>query len=74
VIARGIQSKENIVLCCCGCNVSKSQKQLSAWLQTKYCEVRNITPKDGFYISYDERYEPDLYILYRLTGLKITVF
>ncbi|MDQ6956285.1 MAG: hypothetical protein Q9M21_03715 [Mariprofundaceae bacterium] len=36
---------ENIALCCCGCNASKGQKQLSVWLQTKYCKERGINPK-----------------------------
>ena len=39
-----IITRENIVLCCCSCNASKGQKQLSFWLQTKYCQERNITP------------------------------
>jgi hypothetical protein len=39
-----IITRENIALCCCGCNASKGQKQLSVWLQTKYCHERNITP------------------------------
>lgn len=34
---------ENIALCCCGCNSSKGQKQLSIWLQSKYCEDKCIT-------------------------------
>ena len=38
-----IISRENIALCCCGCNASKGQKQLSIWLQSKYCKDRNIT-------------------------------
>ena len=37
-----IITRENIVLCCCGCNASKGQKQLSVWLQSKYCQERNI--------------------------------
>jgi hypothetical protein len=40
-----IINRENIALCCCGCNASKGQKQLSVWLQTKYCEDRDITPE-----------------------------
>ncbi len=40
-----IITRENIALCCCGCNASKGQKQLSAWLQTKYCQDRGITPE-----------------------------
>ena len=39
-----IINRENIVLCCCGCNASKGQKQLSVWLQSKYCKERGITP------------------------------
>ncbi len=34
---------ENITLCCCSCNASKGQKQLSAWLLSKYCVDRQIT-------------------------------
>jgi len=38
-----IITKENIALCCRGCNASKGQKKLSIWLQSKYCQVRGIT-------------------------------
>jgi hypothetical protein len=38
-----IITRENIALCCCGCNASKGQKQLSIWLQTPYCLERGIT-------------------------------
>jgi hypothetical protein len=38
-------TKENIALCCFGCNASKGQKQLSVWLQSKYCKERGITPE-----------------------------
>jgi len=38
-----IITRENIVLCCCSCNASKGQKQLSIWLQTNYCVDRGIT-------------------------------
>ena len=38
-----IITRENIALCCCGCNASKGQKQLSIWLQSKYCKDKNIT-------------------------------
>jgi len=38
-----IITRENIALCCCGCNSSKGQKQLSIWLRTKYCIERGIT-------------------------------
>jgi 5-methylcytosine-specific restriction endonuclease McrA len=40
-----IITRENIALCCCGCNASKGQKQLSDWLKTKYCQDRGITPE-----------------------------
>ena len=40
-----IITKENIALCCRGCNASKGQKRLSVWLQTKYCQERVITPE-----------------------------
>jgi len=40
-----IITRENISLCCRGCNASKGQKQLSVWLQTKYCIERGITPE-----------------------------
>ena len=38
-----IITRKNIVLCCCGCNASKGQKQLSTWLQSNYCKDRGIT-------------------------------
>lgn len=38
-----IITRENIVLCCCGCNASKGQKRLSIWLQSNYCKDRGIT-------------------------------
>lgn len=38
-----IITRENIVLCCCGCNASKGQKQISTWLQSNYCKDRGIT-------------------------------
>ncbi len=41
-----IITRENIALCCCGCNASKGQKKLSIWLQSKYCIERNITPEN----------------------------
>lgn len=39
-----IITSDNIALCCCGCNASKGQKQLSVWLESKYCKERGITP------------------------------
>jgi hypothetical protein len=38
-----IITRENIALCCCGCNSSKGQKQLSVWLEAKYCKERGIS-------------------------------
>ena len=38
-----IITRENIALCCRGCNASKGQKRLSAWLQSKYCVERDIS-------------------------------
>jgi len=38
-----IVTRENIALCCCGCNASKGAKQLSDWLNTKYCRDRKIS-------------------------------
>lgn len=40
-----IITRENIALCCRGCNASKGQKILSDWLQTKYCKDRGISYK-----------------------------
>lgn len=40
-----IITRENIALCCCGCNASKGQKQLSVWLESKYCKARGINPE-----------------------------
>jgi len=37
-----IITRENIALCCGGCNASKGQKLLSDWLQSKYCKERDI--------------------------------
>ena len=38
----GIVTRENIALCCIGCNASKGVKSLSVWLQSKYCVSRGI--------------------------------
>ncbi len=40
-----IITRENIALCCCGCNSSKGQKLLSEWLRSKYCKEKGITPE-----------------------------
>ena len=38
-----IITRENIALCCIGCNASKGAKSLSEWLRSKYCASRSIT-------------------------------
>ena len=38
-----IITRENIVRCCIGCNASKGQKTLLAWLESKYCKAHGIT-------------------------------
>ena len=40
-----IITRENIALCCCGCNASKGQKRLSVWLESAYCKKRGINYK-----------------------------
>ena len=39
-----IITRENIALCCIGCNASKGSKELTVWLQSSYCKSRGITP------------------------------
>lgn len=36
-------TRQNIVLCCVGCNASKGTKPLKLWLQSTYCRKRRIT-------------------------------
>jgi 5-methylcytosine-specific restriction endonuclease McrA len=38
-----IITPENIARCCMSCNASKGAKDLKVWLQTKYCQRKNIT-------------------------------
>jgi len=38
-----IVTRENIALCCIGCNASKGTKALAVWLQSRYCIARGIT-------------------------------
>ena len=38
-----IVTRENIALCCCGCNASKGQKALVVWLQSNYCVERGVS-------------------------------
>jgi len=38
-----IVNRENIALCCIGCNASKGVKDVEAWLSSKYCASRGIT-------------------------------
>jgi hypothetical protein len=40
-----IITRENIALCCRGCNASKGQKALLDWLETKYCKEHDISYK-----------------------------
>jgi hypothetical protein len=40
-----IRTRENIALCCIGCNASKGAKALTAWLQSRYCIDRGITER-----------------------------
>ena len=40
-----IITRENIALCCIGCNASKGTKALTAWLQSRYCVARGITAR-----------------------------
>lgn len=36
---------ENIALCCVGCNASKGTRELSAWLNSRYCRMGGIGVK-----------------------------
>jgi hypothetical protein len=38
-----IITRENIAVCCIGCNASKGAKALSVWLKSPYCESRGIS-------------------------------
>jgi len=38
-----IITRENIALCCIGCNASKGTKKLSKWISSKYCKNKGIT-------------------------------
>jgi len=38
-----IITRENIVLCCIGCNASKGAKDLEIWLSSLYCQSHGIT-------------------------------
>jgi len=40
-----IITKENIVLCCIGCNASKGTKAIAVWHQSHYCGARGITER-----------------------------
>lgn len=35
-------TRENIVLCCIGCNSSKGARELAVWLSSAYCQERGI--------------------------------
>ena len=38
-----IVKRENIARCCISCNASKGAKDLSDWLESKFCRTRGIT-------------------------------
>jgi 5-methylcytosine-specific restriction endonuclease McrA len=38
-----IITRDNIALCCRGCNASKGQKRVSDWLTSPYCQDRRIS-------------------------------
>ncbi len=38
-----IITRENIALCCAGCNSSKGAKKLSDWMESNYCKDKNIS-------------------------------
>lgn len=38
-----IVTRENIALCCIGCNASKGAKPLDVWLRSRYCVERGIS-------------------------------
>ncbi len=40
-----IVTRENIALCCIGCNASKGTKTLAMWLQSQYCLARGISSR-----------------------------
>jgi hypothetical protein len=40
-----ITTRSNIALCCIGCNASKGQRDLAAWLAGAYCAAKGITPE-----------------------------
>jgi len=37
-----IITRDNIALCCIGCNASKGAKSLAMWLESSYCKTHNI--------------------------------
>ena len=40
-----IITRENIALCCVSCNASKGAKLLTNWINSTYCQSKNINPK-----------------------------
>lgn len=38
-----IVTRENIALCCIGCNASKGARLLAVWLESPYCKSRGIS-------------------------------
>ena len=56
-----IITRENIALCCTGCNASKGQKQLAVWLQSQYCTKNGITAISVAQIARDALKRAGLY-------------
>ncbi len=40
-----ITTRDNIALCCVGCNASKGQRDVGAWLAGAYCAAKGIAPE-----------------------------
>ena len=38
-----ITTRDNIALCCVGCNASKGQRDVADWLSGTYCVAKSIT-------------------------------
>lgn len=53
-----IITRENIALCCVGCNASKGAKLLVDWINSTYCKNKNITSKSVSKIARDALLQP----------------
>jgi hypothetical protein len=40
-----ITTRDNIALCCIGCNASKGQRDIAVWLSGRYCEAKGVAPE-----------------------------